>query len=194
MVTLSSRSYTTRSMILCALFTALTFVGALIRIPFPVVPLTLQVFFVLLGGLLLGPFWGACAQILYVLLAFLGFPILAGGTAGPGIVFLPSFGFLIGFIGGAWISGWFLFRAPQNWSLGRHILGALLGMCVIYLCCLLGLYWNLNYWGGKGLSFYTICTIGLFPFIPGAVVKVIGAVFFAQRIGKHLRAMGYMRA
>ena len=42
----------TRSMVYCALFTALIAVGAFIRIPVPVVPFTLQYLFTMLAGLL----------------------------------------------------------------------------------------------------------------------------------------------
>ncbi|MGB3995832.1 MAG: biotin transporter BioY, partial [Acetomicrobium sp.] len=51
--------FETKSVILAGLFVCLTAVGAWIRIPFPIVPLTLQVFFVLLSGMCLGPKWGA---------------------------------------------------------------------------------------------------------------------------------------
>ena len=44
----------TRSMVLAALFAALTAVGALIRIPTPVSSFTLQVLFVALSGAILG--------------------------------------------------------------------------------------------------------------------------------------------
>ena len=53
------RNQKTRELVLCALFTALTAVGAFIKIPVPVVPFTLQFLFTLLAGLLLGGRLGA---------------------------------------------------------------------------------------------------------------------------------------
>ena len=44
----------TRELVLCALFSALTAVGAYIRIPLPMLTLTLQFFFTNLAALLLG--------------------------------------------------------------------------------------------------------------------------------------------
>ena len=43
---------------LCALFAALSAVGAFIKIPFPLLPFTMQTFFVALAGLLLGKKYG----------------------------------------------------------------------------------------------------------------------------------------
>lgn len=48
------KKFTTRDLILCALFTALSAIGAFIRIPVPLVPFTLQITFTTLAGLLLG--------------------------------------------------------------------------------------------------------------------------------------------
>ncbi len=60
----------TRSMILCALFAALTAAGALIAVPLPFspVPISLQVLFVFLSGAMLGKYLGALSQIIYLLL------------------------------------------------------------------------------------------------------------------------------
>ena len=64
---------------LCALFVALTAAGAYIQIPTAVIPFTLQILFVLLAGILLGPKYGALSQLVYVLLGLAGVPILSGG-------------------------------------------------------------------------------------------------------------------
>lgn len=58
----------TRNLLLIALFTALTAVGAFIRIPTPLSSFTLQVFFTCMAGVLLGAKYGAVSQLIYVLL------------------------------------------------------------------------------------------------------------------------------
>src|SRR5208337_2009632 len=90
--------------ILISLFTALTAVGAFIRIPIPYVPLTLQTLMVMFAGLILGSRRGALSQLLYLILGLLGLPIFAQG-GGPAYVLQPSFGFLLGFVAGAYVIG-----------------------------------------------------------------------------------------
>jgi biotin transport system substrate-specific component len=75
----------TRSMVLAALFAVLTAVGAQVRIPLPLVPVTLQVLFVFLAGVLLPPRAAAASMILYVGMGLLGLPVFAG-ESGPSIV------------------------------------------------------------------------------------------------------------
>lgn len=84
-------------MMTAALFAALTAVGAMIPIPVGPVPFTMQTFFVLLSGMVLGPAWGAVSQLVYLLLGLAGLPIFAGFSGGLGIVFSPTFGYLLGF-------------------------------------------------------------------------------------------------
>ena len=92
----------TRMLILCALFAALTAVGAFLRLPAGAMSITLQFFFTAMAALLLGPRWGALSQIVYVALGLAGLPVFTQG-GGPGYVFQPSFGFLLGLIPAAWV-------------------------------------------------------------------------------------------
>jgi biotin transport system substrate-specific component len=63
---------TAKNLILCALFTALIIVGAFIRIPIPVLPVTLQLTFTLLAGILLGGRLGALSVLAYIILGLVG--------------------------------------------------------------------------------------------------------------------------
>ena len=123
------RNQKTRELVLCDLFTALTAVGAFIKIPVPVVPFTLQ------------------------LLGLLGLPIF---TEGGGFWYLlkPSFGYILGFIVGAYVTGKMAAKTSNFW----HILGAnLVGLAIVY---------------GMGMVYYyIICNfvlstpIGLWPLV-----------------------------
>ena len=88
----------TRSLVYCALFTALIAVGAFIKIPIPVVPFTLQYLFTMLAGILLGSRLGSLSVLAYMILGLIGLPIFSEG-GGIGYVFKPSFGYIIGFCG-----------------------------------------------------------------------------------------------
>ena len=62
----------TRDLTMCALFVALIAAGAFMRIPTPVVPLTLQLLFTMMAGLVLGGKRGAAAVGAYILIGLLG--------------------------------------------------------------------------------------------------------------------------
>ncbi len=72
-------NHRSKHIIYTSLFTTLTAVGALIKIPFPMVPMTLQTLFVLLSGNLIGARLGAFSQLLYLFIGLIGFPIFAYG-------------------------------------------------------------------------------------------------------------------
>ena len=95
----------TKSIIYCGLFTALIAVGAFIKIPIPVVPFTLQYLFTMLAGLLLGSRRGSLSVIAYVILGLAGLPIFSEG-GGLWYIFKPSFGYLIGFCAGTFLTGY----------------------------------------------------------------------------------------
>jgi biotin transport system substrate-specific component len=63
-----------------ALMAAVTAVAAQIAVPIFPVPFTLQVLAVVLSGLLLGPRYGALAQVVYLLVGAIGVPL--GPTGG----------------------------------------------------------------------------------------------------------------
>ena len=86
-------------MILVALFAALIAVGAFIRVPVPLVPFTMQTFFVVLAGMLLGKKLGGASALVYLAVGLIGIPVFTQG-GGIGYVLKPSFGYLIGFVVG----------------------------------------------------------------------------------------------
>ena len=57
-----------KSMITAALFTCMTAIAAFIKIPFPVVPVTLQVMVVIMTGLILNPRTAAISKIAYIII------------------------------------------------------------------------------------------------------------------------------
>lgn len=85
---------------LIAVFAALLAAFAMMP-PVPVgpagVPITLQTFAVALCGLVLGPWRGAGATLLYVVLGLLGLPIFSGMNGGIGVLAGPSAGYILSF-------------------------------------------------------------------------------------------------
>jgi biotin transport system substrate-specific component len=162
---------------------ALTAVGAFLRVPLPYVPLTLQLTFVGLSGVLLGKEWGAISQAVYVALGLVGVPVFAKG-GGPGYVLQPTFGYLVGFIGGAYAAGWALEKKP--WRYGSLLLAMLAAFIPVYALGVAYLYGNVNLLMGKSMSLWTAMKMGLLVPLPGNILAACLAAGVAYRIG-HLR-------
>lgn len=166
----------TRNMILCAMFVVLIAAGAFIKIPVPVVPFTLQYLFTMLAGLLLGPRLGALAVAVYVLLGLAGLPIFSQG-GGLGYVFQPSFGYLIGFILGAWVTGAMARRGTGLPSMGRLLGANLAGLAVVYLCGMAYCWVVTNYYLDTPLGLWPLLLYCFLLAVPGDLfLCVVGAM------------------
>ena len=166
---------------LCALFTALTAVGAFIKIPIPYLPITMQTFFTLLAGMLLGGELGAVSVGVYVLMGLIGIPVF---TEGGGIhyVLKPSFGYLLAFIIGAFVTGK-IANAKRSPSIQRLLAASFAGMAVIYVIGMAYFFAAKNLWiAGDGMSVKALFAACFFPCVPGDVVKCIALALLGQRL------------
>ena len=158
-----------RTMTRVALFAALTAVGAFIRIPLGYSSITLQTFFTAMAGCVLGPWYGALSQLVYVALGLVGLPIFTQG-GGIGSLVQPTCGFLIGLIPAAWVIGRIAGRKPEP----KQIVPAcLLGYGVLYAIGVPYMALILNTFLGKGMGFSAIMWAGMIPFLPGDMIKIL---------------------
>jgi len=155
----------------CSIFVILMTIGAYVRVPlfFTPVPMTLQTFFVLLSGAVLGKRFGALSQAAYVSLGAFGLPIFQGYGYGVAHIFGPTGGYLLGFIPASYIVGYLLKDSGHDHGLSRIFFTMITGLAVIYL---FGVAW-LKLLLGASLSASLI--LGLYPFMPGEILKVIAA-------------------
>ena len=158
----------TRSLILTALFAALTAVGAFLKIPFPLSAITLQFFFTAMAGTLLGKKYGALSQAVYVLLGLVGVPIFALG-GGFSYIFQPTFGFLLGLIPSAWVIGSLAKRPLTFW---RSVVAMLAGLAVLYAIGVPYMALIANAYLGKGLTFWQVLKNGMLIYLPGDMLKI----------------------
>lgn len=177
-----------RSLILCALFASLTAAGAFIRIPLPVVPFTLQYFFVALAGLLLGPVRGMTAQILFVAIGLCGFPVFANG-GGPAYVFQPSFGYLLGFIAGAFVVGK-CSEAMGSYSMRSVLISSVAGLATDYAIGAAYMYGILNFYLGRETGVLYVLWTGAAVFLPKDLALCVLTAFVCQNLVPALRKSG----
>ncbi len=160
---------------------ALTAVGAFLRIPLPYVPITLQVSFVYLSGILLGPRYGMFAQVIYVITGLVGFPIFAEG-GGLHYILKPSFGYLLGFIFAAWTAG----AITQNRrSFLKHAIAALLSLFAIYLPGIIWLFIALNHFIGQPTTWSVVLTLGISP-LPKDLLLLPVNVYLGLKLSRSL--------
>lgn len=109
-----------------------------IYLGFTPVPVTLQVFGVLLAGFVLGPRKGAVSALAYGALGAAGAPVFAGLQGGPGYLlasggglFAPTMGYLLAFPLAAWVAG-SLWQRHRRGDLAMTAVACLAGVAVIY--------------------------------------------------------------
>lgn len=180
---------TPRDMILTALFASLTAIGAYIIIPLPYIPLTLQVFFCLLAGVILGSKLGMLSQLVYATIGLIGLPIFAGGQGGITYIFKPSFGFIIGFI----IAAYFIGRIVESYktiNIFNIFLALIAGVIVIYIFGVSYMMLIVNLYLGKEMALLGAIKAGVTPFILADIVKAFLASLLAAQILPALKRSG----
>ena len=169
----------TRDLALIALFTAIITVGGFIRIPLPVCPFTLQYTCTMLAGMFLGGKRGAASVALYVILGLLGVPVFTGG-GGLSYVLQPTFGYLLGFIVGAFITGAIAYTG--DFTFKRLLIGALAGLAAVYVIGMVWFYLSSNLWLGKPLTLWQLFLSCFLLVAPKDLVLCVIAAFLGRRL------------
>lgn len=160
----SPRGRGLRLVVLALIGSLLLAISAKTQVPFYPVPMTLQTMVVFLLGIALGPRLGAACVLAYLLEGALGLPVFAGTPEkGIGLAYLagPTGGYLIGFLPAVVICG---LAIERGWR-GFRLAGAVLAATIVIF--VLGAGWLATIVGPvKAL------TLGVLPFLPGALVKL----------------------
>ena len=174
-----------KNLVLIALFAALTAAGAFLKIPVPVVPFTLQFLFTTLAGIFLGGKRGALSVACYIALGLLGLPIFSSG-GGIAYVLQPTFGYLLGFCIGAFVTGQIANRVSVP-SLKRLLVANFVGLLLIYAFGMV-YYWGIyQFYIGTGIGFWTLFLYCFLLAVPGDIVLCIVAALLAKRLIPILR-------
>lgn len=129
--TRSTNHSRTLQLVHIAMFSALMAIGANISSFLIIggVPITLQTFFAILAGILLGHRMGAVAMIVYAFIGLAGVPVFAGFSGGMDTVISPTFGFILSFIFIAYTAGLIAEKWPSKKG---FVVAALAGTAVNY--------------------------------------------------------------
>ncbi len=169
-----NQSNSIRMMVYASLLAALTAAGAYIAIPIGPVPIVLQNFFVFLSGLLLGARWGLASVAVYLTAGALGLPVFAGGAGGIGRILGPTGGYLIGYLPAVFLIGMIAEKTRNRaWF---DVIAMVVGDIMLYAC---GVTWLKIL---TGMSFGKALAVGLYPFIPGDILKFAAAVPVAKAL------------
>jgi len=137
---------------------------AQIVVPMQPVPWTGQTLGVLLVGAVLGPRLGVMAMLAYLAQGAAGLPVFAGGVGGLGFLAGKTGGYLLGFVGAAFIAG----RLVQlGW--GRRFSTRLAAMMLASMFVFVPGVIVLALFVGPALAVKT----GLIGFIPEAIAKSV---------------------
>lgn len=152
-----------------ALMAAVTAVTAQIVIPLFSVPFTLQVFAVVLAGLLLGPRYGALAMAIYLLVGAVGMPVFAGFKGGLGIVLGPTGGYLISYPLAAAIAGLAAHTAANAMRSRALWVSIIMGTAALLVIYAFGMTWLMFV---AQLPFLIALAQGVLPFVAFDLIKV----------------------
>ena len=169
-------------MVQIGLMAALTAVGAQLRIPLPHIPITLQLTFVGLAGIWLGPWRGGASQCVYLAAGLIGAPVFAKG-GGPQYVLEPTFGFLLGFVPGAWLTG---YLAGRSSSYLGCLLAVYAGVVAVYAVGVPYFLFIFSWVLGEPLPAETLTRILLLP-LPKDLAVGLATAFLGFRMQRALK-------
>jgi len=150
-------------------------IAAQISVPMLPVPMTLQTLAILMVGFAFGSRLGAATLLAYLAEGAMGLPVFANGMNG--LAFAgPTAGFLVGFVGMAWLAGLAAERGIARGFVGTGV-SALVISALLYVP---GLIWPVALAGGLGIEagwvgqssgFYWTWFVA--PFLIGDAVKAV---------------------
>ncbi|GAA4068073.1 biotin transporter BioY [Amphibacillus indicireducens] len=143
------------------------------------VPLSLQTFFSILAGLLLGKRIGTLSMIGYLLLGVIGIPVFAQMQGGLFVLINYTGGFLLSFVFVAYVSG-FLTERKAITTQKSTIYVCLIGVGVNYIIGISYMYLAMNTWLGLELR-YLSAWLSMLPFLIKDFGLALVAAFVFQR-------------
>ncbi len=178
----------TRKLVQCALFVALITIGAFIKIPMPIMSFTFQFLFTMLAGLLLGGKWGAISVCVYIAMGLIGLPVFSEG-GGISYALKPSFGYIIGFAAGAFVTGK-IANSVENPGYLRLLISTLAGLVVVYLFGVTHLCLIKSMYLGENIDLLPFIVYYILPDSLGDIVLCIIGALLSKRLIPLVKSIG----
>lgn len=168
----------TRNMVLTAVMTAVICVLGPLSLPIGPVPISFTNLALYVTMYVLGTRRGTIAYVLYMLIGLVGVPVFSGFTGGPGKLFGPTGGYIIGFLPMAVVIGLFVDRYWRNRIACVVVLEA-----ATWIPYLLGTAW-LAY--SYGMTFGAALAAGVLPFLVEDLIKMVIAAILGPELKTRL--------
>jgi biotin transport system substrate-specific component len=179
------RKLSTYDITLVGMFAALMAIGANITSWAPFlqianVPLSMQPFFCILAGLLLGSRLGALSMTIYALIGIAGAPVFAQFNGGIGVIFESTGGFILSYIVAAYAVGKVMELSKEK-RLPTFLTASFLGITLIYIIGTSYMWLALNVWMNVPMSYGAAWTVMAWFLLKDVFFTILGA-FIAPRI------------
>lgn len=157
-----------------------------LNIPISPVPISLGFLGIYFICSVLGMKLGTLSVIVYILLGLAGLPVFTNFTGGPGKLFGPTGGYIIGYIFMALICGFFVDKSGGRLLL--ILVGMVLGSTVGYLFGTLWLAYQ------QSISFVQALFLGVVPYLPFDAAKLIVGAVIGSKLRSRLLQAGLLSA
>ncbi|WP_084242647.1 biotin transporter BioY [Planomicrobium okeanokoites] len=185
--TRSANHARTLKLVHIAMFSALMAIGANLTSFLIIggVPITLQTFFAILAGLLLGSKLGAASMVVYAFIGLAGVPVFAKFSGGMDTIISPTFGFIVSFILLAYVVGLIAEKFPTRKG---FVAAALAGLAINYLFGTNWMYAAYKLWFAAPEGFtYMMAWAWMVPPLPKDLILAVLAGFFGFRLKPIIR-------
>ncbi|WP_413378702.1 biotin transporter BioY [Alkalihalobacillus sp. 1P02AB] len=176
-------SFKTIDLVLIPMFAALMAIGANLTAMIVIggVPITLQTFFAILAGALLGSKRGTYAILVYLIVGLVGFPVFAQFHGGLAILLRPTFGFLLSFLLVAYCTGKWIEKS-KNKTLSTFIIACFIGLIITYVIGTNYMYFAYQFIADIDAISYSVAWLWMLAPAIKDIILTFFAALIAQRI------------
>ncbi len=148
-----------------------------VPLPFTSVPITFQIFGLVLISIIVGAKIATISQIIFILLGSIGLPVFANFSGGFSIILGPTGGYIFGFIFMAFLVG----RASNNQNTVMLFITSYIGLCIDYIIGTLQLKIV------TGISLKASLIVGVYPFVGKDIIILSIAILLGLKVRKKVK-------